>query len=96
MPVLARLASSNPAAYEYLMDSIEAWPRQAVLSGWLREAGFERVAYRNLTAGIVALHRGFVPETVPAPSHQIAEAVAGAVVSHEPSSAAATVETEGE
>lgn len=61
MPVLARLASSNPAAYEYLMDSIEAWPSQPVLAGWLREAGYENVAYRNLTAGIVALHRGRKP-----------------------------------
>lgn len=65
MPLLARFASSNPAAYEYLMDSIEAWPTQRVLSGWLRESGFERVAYRNLTAGIVALHRGFKPAAVP-------------------------------
>jgi demethylmenaquinone methyltransferase/2-methoxy-6-polyprenyl-1,4-benzoquinol methylase len=61
MPLLARLASSNPAAYEYLMDSIEAWPSQPVLAGWLREAGYENVAYRNLTAGIVALHRGRKP-----------------------------------
>ncbi|MFJ8895504.1 bifunctional demethylmenaquinone methyltransferase/2-methoxy-6-polyprenyl-1,4-benzoquinol methylase UbiE [Leifsonia sp. NPDC102414] len=61
MPVLAKLASSNPAAYEYLMDSIEAWPSQPVLADWLREAGFEHVAYRNLTYGIVALHRGYKP-----------------------------------
>ncbi|GAA1447218.1 class I SAM-dependent methyltransferase [Leifsonia poae] len=63
MPVLVKLASSNPVAYEYLMDSIEAWPSQPVLAGWLRAAGFEKVAYRNLTAGIVALHRGFKPLT---------------------------------
>src|SRR6478609_5765539 len=62
MPVLARVASSNPAAYEYLMESIQAWPNQRALAAWLREAGFERVAFRNLTAGIVALHRGFKPE----------------------------------
>ena len=61
MPILVKLASSNPVAYEYLMDSIRDWPDQSVLSGWLREAGYERVAHRNLTAGIVALHRGFVP-----------------------------------
>ncbi|WP_285114411.1 bifunctional demethylmenaquinone methyltransferase/2-methoxy-6-polyprenyl-1,4-benzoquinol methylase UbiE [Leifsonia sp. fls2-241-R2A-40a] len=61
MPVLARVASSNPAAYEYLMESIQAWPDQRALAEWMREAGFERVAYRNLTAGIVALHRGFKP-----------------------------------
>jgi demethylmenaquinone methyltransferase/2-methoxy-6-polyprenyl-1,4-benzoquinol methylase len=63
MPVLARVASSNPAAYEYLMESIEAWPSQPALAAWLREAGFERVAWRNLTAGIVALHRGWKPLT---------------------------------
>lgn len=61
MPLLARLASSNPAAYEYLMDSIRDWPSQPVLSTWLHEAGYERVSYRNLTGGIVALHRGFKP-----------------------------------
>ena len=66
MPVLARVASSNPAAYEYLMESIEAWPNQQALASWLREAGFERVAWRNLTAGIVALHRGWKPVAVQA------------------------------
>jgi demethylmenaquinone methyltransferase/2-methoxy-6-polyprenyl-1,4-benzoquinol methylase len=61
MPVVARLASSNPAAYEYLMDSIKDWPSQPVLARWLRETGYTDVAYRNLTAGIVALHRGTKP-----------------------------------
>lgn len=67
MPVLARVASSNPAAYEYLMESIEAWPNQPALASWMREAGFERVAWRNLTAGIVALHRGWKPVEVAKP-----------------------------
>nr|WP_243753027.1 class I SAM-dependent methyltransferase [Leucobacter ruminantium] len=49
-------------AYRYLNESIEAWPDQDELARWMREAGFERVAYRNLTFGIVALHRGFVPQ----------------------------------
>ncbi len=61
MPLVARLASSNAPAYEYLMDSIRAWPSQPTLAGWLREAGYERVAYRNLTGGIVAIHRGRKP-----------------------------------
>lgn len=61
MPVLVRLASSNDSAYDYLGDSIRSWPRQRRLAGWLREAGFTRVAYRNLTFGIVALHRGVKP-----------------------------------
>jgi demethylmenaquinone methyltransferase/2-methoxy-6-polyprenyl-1,4-benzoquinol methylase len=61
MPELAKLASTNPEAYTYLAQSIEDWPDQGVLSGWLREAGFTDVGYRNLTAGVVALHRGRVP-----------------------------------
>ncbi|WP_245884834.1 bifunctional demethylmenaquinone methyltransferase/2-methoxy-6-polyprenyl-1,4-benzoquinol methylase UbiE [Glaciihabitans tibetensis] len=61
MPKVASTASSNPAAYNYLMDSIKDWPDQGRLSQWIRGAGFTRVAYRNLTAGIVALHRGRKP-----------------------------------
>jgi demethylmenaquinone methyltransferase/2-methoxy-6-polyprenyl-1,4-benzoquinol methylase len=61
MPTVASTASSNPAAYKYLMDSIKDWPDQGQLSQWIRGAGFTRVAYRNLTAGIVALHRGRKP-----------------------------------
>ena len=58
MPRVVRLASSNAEAYDYLGESIAAWPTQPVLSGWLRSAGYSAVAYRNLTLGIVALHRG--------------------------------------
>ncbi len=57
-PSLVALASSNPAAYSYLSESIIDWPDQPTLAAWMREAGFNRVAYRNLTAGIVAVHRG--------------------------------------
>jgi demethylmenaquinone methyltransferase/2-methoxy-6-polyprenyl-1,4-benzoquinol methylase len=62
MPAVATITSTHRDAYRYLMDSIEDWPEQAVLSQWLRAAGFTRVAYRNLTGGIVALHRGKTPE----------------------------------
>lgn len=63
-PTLVRIASSNPAAYAYLSESIEAWPAQPVLARWLRACGFTDVSYRNLTAGIVALHRGHKPDTI--------------------------------
>lgn len=62
MPIMARITSSHPEAYTYLMDSIRDWPTQDILAQWLRSAGFTRVAYRNLTGGIVALHRAKVPE----------------------------------
>ena len=58
---IAKLVSSNASAYEYLNESIQAWPDQETLASWLREAGFASVEHRNLTAGIVALHRGVKP-----------------------------------
>lgn len=62
LPRVAGFINGEAAeAYRYLNESIEDWPTQEKLASWLREAGFERVAYRNLTFGIVALHRGFVP-----------------------------------
>jgi demethylmenaquinone methyltransferase/2-methoxy-6-polyprenyl-1,4-benzoquinol methylase len=61
MPGVASVTGSNAAAYKYLEESIKDWPEQGTLSQWIRGAGFTRVAYRNLTAGIVALHRGRKP-----------------------------------
>ncbi len=63
MPLIAGAASSNPDAYTYLFESIREWPAQPELAQWLREAGFERVGYRNLTFGVVALHRGRTPDS---------------------------------
>lgn len=62
MPVVATVASSNRDAYTYLRESIQQWPDQGTLSQWIRGVGFTRVAYRNLSAGVVALHRGHKPE----------------------------------
>ena len=61
IPVLARIASTDPEAYEYLDQSIDAWADQRTFASWLREAGYTDVKYRNLSFGIVALHRGRVP-----------------------------------
>ena len=61
MPLIAGAASSNPEAYRYLFDSIREWPDQTVLSLWLRTAGLAQAGYRNLSWGVVALHRGRKP-----------------------------------
>jgi len=61
LPAVARRVSSDPAAYVYLAESIRAWPDQAGLAGHLTATGWERVAWRDLTGGIVALHRGWRP-----------------------------------
>lgn len=58
LPAVARKTSSNPDAYEYLAESIRAWPDQRALARDLQEAGWGQVAWRNLSGGIVALHRG--------------------------------------
>jgi demethylmenaquinone methyltransferase/2-methoxy-6-polyprenyl-1,4-benzoquinol methylase len=58
LPRLARVVSSDAPAYTYLAESILAWPDRAALAGWMRDAGFEGVRVKNLSGGIVALHRG--------------------------------------
>ncbi|PVE61909.1 demethylmenaquinone methyltransferase [Microbacterium testaceum] len=61
LPIVAKAVSSNAEAYDYLNESIRDWPDQPTLAGWMRDAGWEDVAYRNLSLGIVALHRGIRP-----------------------------------
>jgi demethylmenaquinone methyltransferase/2-methoxy-6-polyprenyl-1,4-benzoquinol methylase len=57
LPPLARAVSSNPDAYVYLAESIRAWPDQAGLARLMQAAGWRDVEYRNLSGGVVALHR---------------------------------------
>jgi demethylmenaquinone methyltransferase/2-methoxy-6-polyprenyl-1,4-benzoquinol methylase len=61
LPSVAGRVSSDPAAYAYLAESIRAWPQQEALAAALQRAGWAAVAWRNLTGGIVALHRGERP-----------------------------------
>ena len=61
LPAVATAVSSDPAAYVYLAESIRAWPDQAGLAGVIQDAGWSKVGWRNLTGGIVALHRGVKP-----------------------------------
>jgi demethylmenaquinone methyltransferase/2-methoxy-6-polyprenyl-1,4-benzoquinol methylase len=57
LPAVARSVSSNPDAYVYLAESIRAWPDQAALAAKLAATGWQDVAWRDLTGGVVALHR---------------------------------------
>jgi demethylmenaquinone methyltransferase / 2-methoxy-6-polyprenyl-1,4-benzoquinol methylase len=56
LPAVASRLSRNAEAYDYLAESIRAWPPQPVLAGQLAAAGWSGVSWRNLTGGIVALH----------------------------------------
>ncbi|WP_028638838.1 demethylmenaquinone methyltransferase [Nocardioides sp. URHA0032] len=57
LPPIARAVSSSPDAYVYLAESIRAWPDQRGLAALIGEAGWHAPQWRNLSGGIVALHR---------------------------------------
>ena len=59
LPRLGQLVAGDAASYRYLAESIRMHPDQDTLKQMLEAAGLEQVDYLNLTAGVVALHRGF-------------------------------------
>jgi demethylmenaquinone methyltransferase/2-methoxy-6-polyprenyl-1,4-benzoquinol methylase len=59
LPRLGKLVANDDASYRYLAESIRMHPDQETLKGMMLGAGFDKVDYFNLTAGVVALHRGF-------------------------------------
>jgi demethylmenaquinone methyltransferase/2-methoxy-6-polyprenyl-1,4-benzoquinol methylase len=61
LPSIARRVSSNPESYVYLAESIQAWPDQRGLAAQIGAAGWTAVEWRNLSGGIVALHRATRP-----------------------------------
>ncbi len=60
LPRLGKLVADDEASYRYLAESIRVHPDQASLARMMEQAGFERVEYRNLMAGVVAVHIGRV------------------------------------
>jgi len=56
LPTVSKLVTRNKGAYNYLAESIAAWPKQEVLVDWLAEAGFGNAKFKNLSLGIVAIH----------------------------------------
>jgi demethylmenaquinone methyltransferase / 2-methoxy-6-polyprenyl-1,4-benzoquinol methylase len=68
LPAVARAVSSNPEAYVYLAESIRAWPDQRALAERVAAAGWTDVGWRDLTGGIVALHRALKPAGRATPS----------------------------
>ncbi len=59
LPRIGRLVTGDEPSYRYLAESIRVHPSQEELKGMMEAAGLERVEYWNLTAGVVALHRGY-------------------------------------
>ncbi len=59
IPALGKWIADDPDAYRYLVESIRRFPDQERFASMIAEAGFSRVAYRNLAGGVVALHWGW-------------------------------------
>jgi demethylmenaquinone methyltransferase/2-methoxy-6-polyprenyl-1,4-benzoquinol methylase len=59
LPRLGQMVARDAASYRYLAESIRLHPDQETLKQMLEQAGLERVEYFNLSAGVVALHRGY-------------------------------------
>lgn len=58
LPLVGGIVSGSRVAYEYLPDSVSKFPDQERLAGMMRAAGFEDVAFENLTGGVAAIHTG--------------------------------------
>ena len=59
LPTLGKLIANDAESYRYLAESIRMHPDQETLKAMMEAAGFERVAFDNLTGGIAALHSGY-------------------------------------
>ena len=59
LPVMGKLLANDEGSYRYLAESIRMHPDQETLKQMMMEAGFSKVDYHNLTAGVVALHKGY-------------------------------------
>jgi demethylmenaquinone methyltransferase/2-methoxy-6-polyprenyl-1,4-benzoquinol methylase len=58
IPWLGEKVAGDRESYQYLVESIRRFPAQERFAGMVRDAGFQRVAIENLSAGIVAIHSG--------------------------------------
>jgi demethylmenaquinone methyltransferase/2-methoxy-6-polyprenyl-1,4-benzoquinol methylase len=59
LPLLGRLVARDADSYRYLAESIRMHPDAETLTRMMQHAGFERCDFHRLTAGIVAVHRGY-------------------------------------
>lgn len=59
LPKMGELVAKDGESYQYLAESIRMHPDQDTLKTMMENAGFEQTNYKNLTGGVVALHKGF-------------------------------------
>ncbi len=59
IPAVGKVVTGDGQPYRYLVESIRMFPNQDEFAKMIGAAGFERVSYRNLTGGVVAIHSGW-------------------------------------
>ena len=59
IPPLGQMVAGDRDSYQYLVESIRRFPDQETFAGMIRDAGFDRVRFRNLSMGIASLHSGW-------------------------------------
>lgn len=59
IPLIGKLVAKDADSYQYLAESIRMHPDQETLKQMMQSAGFAKVEYYNLAAGVVALHKGW-------------------------------------
>lgn len=59
IPSIGKAVTGDADSYQYLVESIRKFPNQERFKTMIEDAGFERIAYRNMTGGVVALHTGW-------------------------------------
>lgn len=58
IPTMGGMIADDKESYQYLVESIRNFPRQDDFAAMIKNAGFTQVGYRNMTGGVVALHKG--------------------------------------
>lgn len=59
LPKMGELVAKDGDSYQYLAESIRMHPDQETLKNMMDDAGFEQTSFKNLTGGVVALHKGY-------------------------------------
>jgi demethylmenaquinone methyltransferase/2-methoxy-6-polyprenyl-1,4-benzoquinol methylase len=61
LPWLGEKLTGSAESYQYLAESIRRFPKQEALAQMLKDAGFENIVWKDLSAGICAIHNAQKP-----------------------------------
>ena len=59
IPKMGEIVANDRESYQYLVESIRKFPRPSDFASMIEKAGFSKVGWRTMSAGVVALHTGW-------------------------------------